>query len=99
MYFRPGFIVGFGLGYLLGARAGREHYDVVMRQARAVRERPEVQSAAGVVSAQAGSLLERARRTFGSVTGRGEQPSPTTGTFVGTVGAHSPNGSGAIRAS
>ncbi|WP_131768054.1 YtxH domain-containing protein [Candidatus Protofrankia californiensis] len=97
MHFRPGFIVGFGLGYLLGARAGREHYDAIMRQVREVRERPEVQSAAGVVSAQAGSLLEKARRTFASVAGRGEPSSPTTGTFVGTVGAHSPNGSGAIR--
>ncbi|WP_250282408.1 MULTISPECIES: hypothetical protein [unclassified Frankia] len=97
MHVRPGFIVGFGLGYVLGARAGREHYDAIMRQARAVRERPEVQSAAGVVSAQAGSLLERARRTLGSVTGRGERAAPAAGTFASAAGAHSPNGSGAIR--
>ncbi|WP_322747550.1 MULTISPECIES: hypothetical protein [unclassified Frankia] len=98
MYVRPGFVVGLGLGYLLGARAGRERYDVIMRQARSLRERPEVQSAAGVVSAQAGGLVDKVRQTVGGVTGRGSRP-PTTGAFAGTVGAHSANGSGAVHTS
>ncbi|WP_131747594.1 hypothetical protein [Frankia sp. Cppng1_Ct_nod] len=95
MHFRPSFIVGFGFGYLLGARAGRERYDVIMRQVRAVRERPEVQSAAGVVSAQASGFVERVRQTVGGRGGRGS----STGYFAGTVGAHSSNGSGAVHTS
>jgi hypothetical protein len=98
MHFKPGFVVGLGLGYLLGARAGRDRYDMIMRQARAVRERPEVQSAAGVVSAQASGLIDKVRRTLGGVTGRGGRP-PATDAFAGAAGAHSVNGTGAVRTS
>jgi hypothetical protein len=65
MWISPGAVIGFGVGYLLGARAGRERYDAIMRQVRSVQERPEVQSVAGVVSAQAGQIAQKARETLG----------------------------------
>jgi hypothetical protein len=65
MIVKPGVVVGFGLGYLLGTRAGRDRYDAIMRQLRAVQERPEVQAVAGVVSAQAGQLGRKVRTAAG----------------------------------
>ncbi|WP_045875938.1 hypothetical protein [Pseudofrankia sp. DC12] len=66
MRIRPTVAVAFGLGYVLGTRAGRESYDEITRQARLVWDRPEVQSVAGIVSAQAGGAYRRARTLIGS---------------------------------
>ncbi len=61
MRIRAIFGLGFATGYVLGARAGRERYEALVRTFRAVKERPEVQGAAGIVAAQAGTLASRAR--------------------------------------
>lgn len=61
MAIRAVFGVGFAAGYVLGARAGRERYEALVRAFRALKERPEVQGAAGIVAAQAGTLAHRAR--------------------------------------
>jgi len=53
--------VGFAAGYVLGARAGRQRYEQIAQAARRVRDHPAVQSAAGVVGAQATDLVTRAR--------------------------------------
>jgi hypothetical protein len=37
--------VGFAVGYVLGARAGREQYEQIVESARALVQRPEVQQA------------------------------------------------------
>lgn len=87
MRIRPSVVLALGIGYVLGARAGREHYDAIMRQARDVRERPEVQSAAGVVSAQAATIARRVRETLGQPVGTGESLTPHPG-------SHSSNGVG-----
>lgn len=59
------FLVGVGVGYVAGARAGRERYEELVRRLRDLAERPEVQEAAGVLRAQVGcmaaSRLHRAR--------------------------------------
>ncbi|MBL7490105.1 hypothetical protein I6A60_36095 [Frankia sp. AgB1.9] len=65
MRIRPTIAVAFGLGYVLGTRAGRESYEEITRQARLVWDRPEVQSVAGIVSAQAGGAYRRARTVIG----------------------------------
>ncbi|HMA48092.1 MAG TPA: hypothetical protein VKP11_13020 [Frankiaceae bacterium] len=85
------FLLGFGAGYVLGARAGRERYDSIVRRLRAVSERPEVQQAAGLVTAQAGGLVERVKGSVGSRLSAavGEPES-----YVEPAGAHNPNGSG-----
>jgi hypothetical protein len=94
MRISPSVALAFGAGYILGARAGRDHYDAITRQVRAIRERPEVQSAAGVVSAQAGDLYQRVRDAVGSRLGQftadesfAAPPGP---------GAPSENGAGAV---
>jgi hypothetical protein len=55
------FVAGLAIGYVLGARAGRERYDQIRRVARAVRENPTVQETAGIVQAQAGNVVASAR--------------------------------------
>jgi hypothetical protein len=65
MRISPSVVIGFGAGYLLGARAGRERYDMIMRQVRSLQDRPEVQSIAGVVSAQAGQVVRKTRQMLG----------------------------------
>ncbi|MHB8342105.1 MAG: hypothetical protein ACYDB7_13175 [Mycobacteriales bacterium] len=60
------FGTGFAAGYLLGARAGRQRYDAIMRTLRSLAERPEAQEAAGVLQAQAGTLFRGVRDRIGS---------------------------------
>jgi septal ring factor EnvC (AmiA/AmiB activator) len=86
--------IAFGAGYVLGARAGREHYDAISRQVRAVRERPEVQSAAGVVSAQAGGLYQRVRGALGARFGQATPDHSFTG--GPEMEAQSANGAGTV---
>ncbi|MFF2625849.1 hypothetical protein ACFVUN_08760 [Kitasatospora griseola] len=53
-------IVGVGIGYVLGARAGRERYDQLAGAARQLRENPRVQGAAGKAKQQAGAVAGKA---------------------------------------
>jgi hypothetical protein len=81
MRYRLTFLLGVGAGYVLGARAGRERYDALMRSLRDAKEQPGVQSAAGVVAAQASGLAQKARSAVTAKvgTGAGEPAaSPTT---------------------
>ena len=41
------FAAGVAVGYVLGARAGRERYEAIMRSMRELKERPEFQETAG----------------------------------------------------
>ena len=43
MKFRSGMLVGFGVGYVLGAKAGRERYHQIVEATRAFMENPGVQ--------------------------------------------------------
>lgn len=61
MRYKATFVIGFATGYTLGARAGRERYEQIRRTMRGLSENPAVQSAAGVLQAQASSLVGSAR--------------------------------------
>src|SRR5829696_4299815 len=69
MRYRLTFLVGLGAGYVLGARAGRERYDQLMRSFREAKEQPAVQSAAGVVAAQASGFAEKAKSAVAAKVG------------------------------
>jgi hypothetical protein len=58
---RPGFIVGFGAGYVLGARAGRERYEQIQRWWGQLIGSPTMQRAAERTKEAA---AEGARRGF-----------------------------------
>jgi hypothetical protein len=62
MRYKATFAVGFATGYVLGSKAGRERYDQIARAARGLSESPAVQSAAGVLQAQAINLVDTAKQ-------------------------------------
>lgn len=51
------------IGYTLGARAGRERYEAILRVARRVAGSQTVQSTAGVVGAQLDQVTRHARES------------------------------------
>jgi hypothetical protein len=58
------FVAGVGVGYVLGARAGRERFDWMVAQARKAWESPTVQEAAGVMQAQANKLYGQGKEAM-----------------------------------
>lgn len=54
-------LVGAAIGYVLGARAGRERYEQIVSLARKIAGSQTVQSTAGVLQAQVDDLRNRAR--------------------------------------
>jgi hypothetical protein len=64
MRYKLTFAVGFAAGYTLGAKAGRERYEQISRALHGLAESPTVQSAAGVLQAQAGKAVDNARTTL-----------------------------------
>ncbi|HTW00605.1 MAG TPA: YtxH domain-containing protein [Streptosporangiaceae bacterium] len=60
--YRFTFLTGLAAGYVLGARAGRERYEQIVRLGRQVADNPAAQQAAGAVQAQAAGLAKTARQ-------------------------------------
>ncbi|MCW2724730.1 MAG: hypothetical protein JWN35_1651 [Frankiales bacterium] len=54
---------GFGAGYVLGARAGRQRYDQIVAKAREFAGRPEVQDATHNLQQTASQLGDKAKAT------------------------------------
>ncbi len=63
MRWKSAFVIGGVVGYVLGAKAGRERYEQIVRFTRKVGESPTVQEAIGVVQAQAGKLATTSKDT------------------------------------
>ena len=93
-----GILVGFGAGYVLGARAGRQRYDQLVEKAQDFWADPRVQrkasqaqdvvqekatQAAGVVQEKASHAASAAQDTVkDKVSGRAKDSSDTVGTGV-----------------
>jgi hypothetical protein len=61
MRYKATFVTGFGIGYVLGSKAGRARYEQLSRMASAFWRQPAVQGATSTVTAQATSLLDTAK--------------------------------------
>lgn len=61
MRYKLTFVTGFAAGYVLGSKAGRGRYEQIARTVRGLSENPAVQSAAGVLQAQASNVVDTAR--------------------------------------
>jgi hypothetical protein len=72
------FLAGFGAGYVLGARAGRERYEQIRRAYEHAKDDPRLQGIAGMVQARADDALSTVRTRMGSDT-RTEPAPPNTG--------------------
>ncbi len=52
-------LLGTGLGYVLGSRAGRERYEQIKRWSARAADHPAVQGAAGFVRAKISQTMHR----------------------------------------
>jgi hypothetical protein len=71
--------LGFGVGYVLGARAGRARYEQIKQAAAGVMERPEVQQAVEQVRAAAPAPLQG---SIDKLSGRGSARQDTSAETV-----------------
>lgn len=65
-----GFVLGVAIGYVLGARAGRERYEQIVNFYRRVAEHPSVQDAAGAARAKATEAVSARKREPEQAAGR-----------------------------
>ena len=66
MRYKATFVMGFGLGYVLGSKAGRARYEQISRVASAVWQQPAVQGATSTMTHQATSLIDTAKSKVSS---------------------------------
>ena len=59
------FLVGFGAGYVLGAKAGTERYEQIRRAWEQAKDNPQLQGIAGMAQARADGVLNSARARVG----------------------------------
>jgi hypothetical protein len=64
------FLAGFGAGYVLGSKAGRERYEQIRRAYEHAKDDPRLQSLAGMAQARADDVLSSLRARMGSETSR-----------------------------
>jgi hypothetical protein len=70
------FLLGGAVGYVLGAKAGRERYEAIVRAGRRVVGSQTIQSAAGVLQAQIDDLAGRVRELVGAKISGGAAQAP-----------------------
>jgi hypothetical protein len=80
------FASGFAMGYILGARAGRERYEQIMAVARRFAENPQVQHTTSAITHQAGDVLGNAVQKAADVGGR--VGNKVVDRFPGRFGVH-----------
>jgi hypothetical protein len=78
------FLLGAAIGYVLGARAGREKYEAIVKFGRQVVGSQTVQSSAGVLQAQVDELRHRAAGAMSNKL-RPAQDGSTTMTTAGPM--------------
>jgi len=61
MRFRATFLAGLAVGFVVGARAGRERYEQIVKASRKVAENPTVQKATRAAGAKATELTKVAK--------------------------------------
>jgi hypothetical protein len=61
MRYRFMFFAGLAVGFIVGARAGRERYEQMKKLARKAADSPAMQQAAGAAQAQAAGLANSAK--------------------------------------
>ncbi len=86
--YRVTFVAGLAIGFVAGARAGRERYDQMVRFARTTAENPAVQQAAAAIQAQATDVLSSAAKKVGD--GLQEYVPHLAHSAAHTVGDHIP---------
>jgi hypothetical protein len=63
------FLAGFGAGYVLGAKAGKERYEQIRRTWENAKENPQFQGVAGMAQARADAVVNSVKARMGRDTG------------------------------
>ena len=74
------FLLGFGAGYVLGAKAGRERYEQIVGLWSDAKDNPQLQGLAGMAQARADDVLDSVKSKMGRDTGSDSTPARSTGT-------------------
>ena len=90
MRMKATFLIGFGAGYVLGAKAGRTRYEMIMRQARSFMGKPAVQDATHSLKEQAGSALGSAKKIVSQKVGHHDDPVVSNGPGPAYAGMTAP---------
>ena len=77
MRFRLGLLLGFGVGYYLGAKAGRERYEQLNATIRKVKRSEAFDAATGKAKAVVDLGMERAKEFVGDHSPLGANGDPT----------------------
>ncbi|HUQ63042.1 MAG TPA: hypothetical protein VM121_04770 [Acidimicrobiales bacterium] len=72
MSFRLGFVIGGGVGYYLGSKAGRQRYDQINRAVRRLKRSDAFETATDKAKSTLGDGVEKARDLVGSRVGDGD---------------------------
>ena len=78
------FVAGLGVGYVLGAKAGRERYEQIVRASRKFAEHPTVQETTGLIQAKTGSLVNTAKDIVASKVGNTKLGAKVNGILGGS---------------
>ena len=62
---RTGFIIGVGLGYVIGAKAGRARYDQIKAAVEKAREQPQVRGAIRTTSELTSGSRKKSKAILG----------------------------------
>ncbi|MGY1697040.1 MULTISPECIES: YtxH domain-containing protein [unclassified Geodermatophilus] len=74
------FLLGFGAGYVLGAKAGRERYEQILGLWSDAKDNPQLQGLAGMAQARADDVVSSVKEKMGRDTGPAPAPARSTGT-------------------
>jgi hypothetical protein len=88
MRYRFTFFAGLAVGFIVGARAGRERYEQMKKLARKAADSPAMQQAAGAAQAQAASMARSAKDKAMQRVPRLTEKAKST--VSGPIGSHIP---------
>lgn len=97
--FKTGAIVGFGVGYMQGAKAGRQRYEQIQQKMKKVSESPTVKKAIEPMRPMVAAKLESGKDLMGSVMSKaaGVKPGASKSTIetvkAGTAASNTSAGS------
>lgn len=91
MRFRLGVLVGFGAGYYLGAKAGRERYHEINQWMGRAKESDVLETVADKAKAATDLGMERAKDLVDGAFNKDETSGPTSGTDAGFASRQNPS--------
>jgi hypothetical protein len=71
------FLAGFGAGYVLGSKAGRERYEQIRRAWENAKDNPQLQGVAGMAQARADAVVNSVKARMGRDTSADRPTGPT----------------------